>query len=338
MSVVVDRFTAMSDSRGRGVLPHLRRPGDHRGDPVGGRPGAAGPDRPRALPGRGSGGDPDRFAEFADAGRLGEITGVVRFELARSKKDVERHAARFESGKVTLVDGRRAGRDDRRRHRRLRAAGHGAVQRGAALPRRPPAHRRRRDAGARGRQRVHRARQQPGRGRPAHARPGGRGHRGGHDVGQAHALGDGGRLPADRAGGGVPPLPRVHRRREGRRPEAVGRLPDRGSHGRGGRPLRRTRRRRGLHHRDQPAGGPAPRRDDHRRGRRLPAARDRPAAPGQGRAHRRAQGQGRPRQGAGPERRDGAAPTAARASARRRTPACRAGWRPRAAGRWPGRG
>ncbi len=46
----------------------------------------------------------NRFGEFADAARLDDITGVVRFELARSKKDVERHVARFESGKVTLVD------------------------------------------------------------------------------------------------------------------------------------------------------------------------------------------------------------------------------------------
>ena len=44
----------------------------------------------------------DRFAEFADAQRLVEITGVVRFELARSKKDVERHTARFDGGTVTL--------------------------------------------------------------------------------------------------------------------------------------------------------------------------------------------------------------------------------------------
>jgi putative sterol carrier protein len=44
----------------------------------------------------------DRFAEFADAERLAEISGVVRFELARSKKDKERHTARFESGTVTL--------------------------------------------------------------------------------------------------------------------------------------------------------------------------------------------------------------------------------------------
>lgn len=45
----------------------------------------------------------DRFAEFADADRLAEITGVVRFELARSKKAKERHTARFDEGTVTLV-------------------------------------------------------------------------------------------------------------------------------------------------------------------------------------------------------------------------------------------
>jgi putative sterol carrier protein len=47
----------------------------------------------------------DRFAEFADAERLAEITGVVRFELARSRKDVERHTARFEAGTVKLDAG-----------------------------------------------------------------------------------------------------------------------------------------------------------------------------------------------------------------------------------------
>jgi putative sterol carrier protein len=46
----------------------------------------------------------DRFAEFADAERLAEISGVVRFELARSRKDKERHTVRFEGGTVTLVD------------------------------------------------------------------------------------------------------------------------------------------------------------------------------------------------------------------------------------------
>ena len=55
--------------------------------------------------------------------------------------------------------------------------------------------------------------QRPVRRRPDRARPGRRRDRGGDDVGQAHALGDGGRLPADRAGGGVPPVPRLHRRR-----------------------------------------------------------------------------------------------------------------------------
>ena len=45
-----------------------------------------------------------RFAEFADAGRLAEIAGVVRFELTRSKKDVERHTVRFAGGTVTPED------------------------------------------------------------------------------------------------------------------------------------------------------------------------------------------------------------------------------------------
>ena len=44
----------------------------------------------------------DRFPEFADSERLAAITGVVRFELARSRKAKERHTARFESGAVTL--------------------------------------------------------------------------------------------------------------------------------------------------------------------------------------------------------------------------------------------
>jgi putative sterol carrier protein len=44
----------------------------------------------------------DRFAEFADAERLAEIKGVVRFELARSRKDKERHTTRFDSGTVSL--------------------------------------------------------------------------------------------------------------------------------------------------------------------------------------------------------------------------------------------
>ena len=44
----------------------------------------------------------DRFAEFADAERLAEITGVVRFELARSARTSERHTARFDAGTVTL--------------------------------------------------------------------------------------------------------------------------------------------------------------------------------------------------------------------------------------------
>jgi putative sterol carrier protein len=44
----------------------------------------------------------DRFAEFADPGRLREIDGVVRFDLARGKKYAERHTVRFASGSVTL--------------------------------------------------------------------------------------------------------------------------------------------------------------------------------------------------------------------------------------------
>jgi putative sterol carrier protein len=44
----------------------------------------------------------DRFAEFADARRLAEIDGVVRFDLARTRKDHERHTARFAGGAVTL--------------------------------------------------------------------------------------------------------------------------------------------------------------------------------------------------------------------------------------------
>ena len=45
----------------------------------------------------------DRFPEFADAGRLGEIEGVVRFDLAhRKKKHAERHTVRFAAGSVTL--------------------------------------------------------------------------------------------------------------------------------------------------------------------------------------------------------------------------------------------
>jgi putative sterol carrier protein len=44
----------------------------------------------------------DRFAEFADAKRLAEVDGVVRFELARSKKHSDCHTARFAAGSVTL--------------------------------------------------------------------------------------------------------------------------------------------------------------------------------------------------------------------------------------------
>ena len=47
----------------------------------------------------------DRFEEFSDADRLGGITGVVRFELNRSKKHIERHTARFTRGVVELEDG-----------------------------------------------------------------------------------------------------------------------------------------------------------------------------------------------------------------------------------------
>ena len=46
----------------------------------------------------------DRFAEFADATRLAEIKGVVRFELARSRKDKECHTVRFDAGAVALDD------------------------------------------------------------------------------------------------------------------------------------------------------------------------------------------------------------------------------------------
>ena len=44
----------------------------------------------------------DRFPEFADPERLREIEGVVRFDLARGKKDSECHTARFGDGTVTL--------------------------------------------------------------------------------------------------------------------------------------------------------------------------------------------------------------------------------------------
>ena len=44
----------------------------------------------------------DRFGEFADATRLAELDGVVRFELARSKKHSVCHTARFAAGVVTL--------------------------------------------------------------------------------------------------------------------------------------------------------------------------------------------------------------------------------------------
>ncbi len=43
----------------------------------------------------------DRFGEFADSRRLAEVEGVVRFELAWSKKQTESHTARFSAGTVT---------------------------------------------------------------------------------------------------------------------------------------------------------------------------------------------------------------------------------------------
>lgn len=46
-----------------------------------------------------------RFDEFADAERLAEVAGVVRFELSRSKKLSECHTARFAAGGVTLDPG-----------------------------------------------------------------------------------------------------------------------------------------------------------------------------------------------------------------------------------------
>ncbi len=44
----------------------------------------------------------DRFAEFADAERLREIRGVVRFRLARTRKDDECHTVRFQDGAVAI--------------------------------------------------------------------------------------------------------------------------------------------------------------------------------------------------------------------------------------------
>ena len=44
----------------------------------------------------------DRFDEFSDRDRLAAVDGVVRFELSRSKKQSERHPARFAGGTVTL--------------------------------------------------------------------------------------------------------------------------------------------------------------------------------------------------------------------------------------------
>lgn len=44
----------------------------------------------------------DRFPEFADTARLAQLTGVVRFRLARGRKRHEIHTARFDRGRVTL--------------------------------------------------------------------------------------------------------------------------------------------------------------------------------------------------------------------------------------------
>lgn len=44
----------------------------------------------------------DRFPEFSDPERLADVEGVVRFELARSKKHRECHTVRFSGGRVTL--------------------------------------------------------------------------------------------------------------------------------------------------------------------------------------------------------------------------------------------
>jgi putative sterol carrier protein len=44
----------------------------------------------------------DRFPEFADTTRLGDIEGIARFDLARGKRVSERHTARFGGGKVSL--------------------------------------------------------------------------------------------------------------------------------------------------------------------------------------------------------------------------------------------
>ena len=44
----------------------------------------------------------DRFEEFSDPTRLAEVHGVVRFELARSGDQTERHTVRFAGGTVTL--------------------------------------------------------------------------------------------------------------------------------------------------------------------------------------------------------------------------------------------
>jgi putative sterol carrier protein len=46
-----------------------------------------------------------RFEEFADPERLAQVRGVVRFELARPRRKVERHTARFTAGEVLLDEG-----------------------------------------------------------------------------------------------------------------------------------------------------------------------------------------------------------------------------------------
>ena len=140
------------------------------------------------------------------------------FELVRSEKEIERphrtvHARRGRPwSPASIPDVTICGR-----HRRLRTPRHGPVQRGLALPRRPPAHRGRGDAGARrwAPSSQHRAATTPPSTRPRSTRS---------DVATAVAATsgkhmkavDGGRLPADRAAGGLPPVPRLHRLGQGR--------------------------------------------------------------------------------------------------------------------------
>ncbi len=47
----------------------------------------------------------ERFADFSDPQRLGEIDGVVRFDLAGSKRHAAPYTARFAAGRVILEDG-----------------------------------------------------------------------------------------------------------------------------------------------------------------------------------------------------------------------------------------